>query len=108
VTTQSLGEMLKLHHEQMDTLITERLKALQTASTPTETVTPTPVVDKEALEFTPGMIEGDEEAATRPVVYRAYSHSGQFWHMPKTFALPPRTNKLDTGWKIWNSLLPNK
>jgi hypothetical protein len=46
VTTQSLGERLKLHYEHMDTLITERLKALQTASTPTETVTPRSVVDK--------------------------------------------------------------
>jgi hypothetical protein len=70
VTMQSLRDMLKLHHEQMDTLITERLKALQTASTPTEIVTPTPVVDKEALEFAPGTIDNDEEAATRPIVYR--------------------------------------
>jgi hypothetical protein len=46
VTTQSLGEMLKFHHKQMDTLITERLKALQTASTPTETATPTTLANE--------------------------------------------------------------
>ena len=103
VTTQSLGEMLKLHHQQMDELITERLKALQTASAPTETVTPaTPVVDEEALEFAPGALDDDEDgtAAPRPILYRTYSHSGRFWYTPKTFALPPRM-KLDTGWKIW-------
>jgi hypothetical protein len=110
VTTQLLGEMLKVHHKQIDILITERLKALHTASIPTETATPTPVADKEALYFAPGTIDDDEEAATRPIVYRTYSHSGQFWHTPKTCALPPRI-KLDTGWKDlvpWNSLLlPN-
>jgi hypothetical protein len=42
VTTQPLGEMLKVHHEQIDVLITERLTALQTASIPNETATPTP------------------------------------------------------------------
>jgi hypothetical protein len=72
VTTQSLSEMLKVHHKQIDVLITERLtKALQTASTPNETVTPTPVANKEALDFAPGTIDNDEEAATtRPIVYK--------------------------------------
>jgi hypothetical protein len=51
VTAQSLGEMLKVHHEQIDILITERFKALQTASTPNETATPTPVADDEALDW---------------------------------------------------------
>jgi hypothetical protein len=105
---QLLGEMLKVHHEQIDILITERLfKALQTASTPNETATPTPVADNEALHFALGTIDDDEEAATstRPIVYQTYSHSGRFWHMPKTFALPPRM-KLDTGWKIWCHGIP--
>jgi hypothetical protein len=106
VTTQSLGKMLKVHHKQIDILITERLKALQTASTPNETATPTPVANDAALDFAPGTIDDDEEAATtRPIVYRTYSHSGQFWHMPKTFALPPRM-KLDTGRKIWCHGIP--
>jgi hypothetical protein len=65
VTMQLLGEMLKVHYKQIDILITERLKALQTASTPTETATPTPVANKEALDFVPGMIEDDEETTTR-------------------------------------------
>ena len=102
VTMQSLGEMLKVHHEHIDILITERLKALQTASTPNETATPTPVADNEALASAPGTIDDDEEAATsttRPIVYRTYSHSGRFWHTPQTFALHPRM-KLDTGWTI--------
>jgi hypothetical protein len=105
VTTQSLGEMLKLHHGQMDALITEMLNALQTASAPTETVTPTPLVDEEALEFAPSTIDDDEEAATRPIVYRTSSHCGRFWHTPKRFALPP-IMKLDTGWKIWCHGIP--
>jgi hypothetical protein len=105
VTMQSLGEMFKLHHKQMDALIRERLKALQTPSAPTETVTPTPAVNEEALEFAPGMIDNDEEATTRPIVYCTYSHSGRFWHMPKTFALPLRM-KLGTGWKIWCHGIP--
>jgi hypothetical protein len=74
--------MLKVHHEQIDILITERLfKALQTASTPNETATPTPVADNEALHFALGTIDDDEEAATstRPIVYQTYSHSGRFW-----------------------------
>jgi hypothetical protein len=108
VKTQSLGEMLKVHHKQIDILITERLKALQTASIPNETATPTPMAgDEQALDFAPGRIDNDQEAATstRPIVYRTYSHSGRFWHMPKTFALPPRM-KLDTGWKIWRHGIP--
>jgi hypothetical protein len=64
VKTQSLGEMLKMHQEQIDILITERLKALQTASTPNETATPTPVAGDEALDFAPGRIDNDQEAAT--------------------------------------------
>jgi hypothetical protein len=109
VTTQSLAEMLKVHHEQIDELITDRLKALQTSSAPTETATPTPVVDEEGLEFAPGTMDDaddDEEAPTRgPIVYRTYTHSGRFWHTPKTFVLPPRM-KLDTGWKIWCNGIP--
>jgi hypothetical protein len=71
VTAQSLSEMLKVHHKQIDVLITERLKALQTASTPNETATPTSMADKEALDFAPGTIDNDEEAATtRPIVYK--------------------------------------
>jgi hypothetical protein len=107
VTTQLLGKMLKVHHELIDILITERLKALQTASTPNETTTPTPVADDEALDFAPGRIDDDEEAATstRPIVYPTYPHSGRFWHTPETFALPPRM-KLDTGWKIWCHVVP--
>jgi hypothetical protein len=97
--------MLKVHHEQIDVLITARLKALQTASTPTETATPIPVVNEEALEFAPGTMDDYQEAATRPIVYQTYSHSGWFWHTPKTFALPPRM-KLDTGWKIWCHGIP--
>jgi hypothetical protein len=90
VTTQSLGEMLELHHKQMDEPITDRLKALQSASTPTETVTPTPVIDKEGFKFAPGTIDDkDEEAAPRLIVHSTYSHSGQFWHTPRPFALPP-------------------
>jgi hypothetical protein len=34
------------------------------------------MVDEEALEFAPGMIDDDEEAATRLIVYRTYAHSG--------------------------------
>jgi hypothetical protein len=85
VTTQSLGEMLKLHHKQMNTLITKSLKALQTASTPTAetTATDTPVADKKALEFAPGTIDDDEEVTTRTIFYRKYSHSGRFWQTPK-------------------------
>jgi hypothetical protein len=107
VTTQSLAEMLKVHHEHIYALITERLKALQIASAPTETVTPTPVVDEEGLEFAPGTMDAhDKEAPTRgPIIYRTYTHSGRFWHTPKTFALPPRM-KLDTGWKIWCYQIP--
>jgi hypothetical protein len=107
VTTQLLGGMLKVHHKQIDILITERRKALQTASTPNETATPTPVADNEALDFAPGTIDNDKEAATstRRIVYQTYSHSGRFWHTPKTFALPPRM-KLDTGWKIWCHGIP--
>jgi hypothetical protein len=105
VTTQSLGEMLKVHREQIAILITERLKALQTASTPTETATPTPMVDKEALDFAPGTIDNYKEAATRPIVFQTYSHSGPFWHTPNTFALPQRM-KLDAGWKIWCHGIP--
>jgi hypothetical protein len=98
--------MLKVHHQQIDILITERLIALQTVSTPNETATPTPVANDAALDFAPGTIDDDEEAATtRPIVYQTYSHSGRFWHTPKTFALPPRM-KLDTGWKIWCHGIP--
>jgi hypothetical protein len=58
------------------------------------------MVYEQALEFAPCTINDDEEAATRLIVYHTYSHSGWFWHTPKTFALPPRM-KLDTaGWKI--------
>jgi hypothetical protein len=42
VMMQSLGEMLTLHHKQMDSLDIERLQSLQTAFAPTETVTHTP------------------------------------------------------------------
>jgi hypothetical protein len=68
---------------------------------------PHSVADNEALDFAPGTIDNDDKAATstRPIVYRTYSHSGWFWHMPKTFALPPRM-KLDTGWKIWCHGIP--
>jgi hypothetical protein len=92
VTTQPLGEMLKVHHEQIDILIAERLKALQTASTPNETVTPIPVAGDKALNFASGTIDDDGEAVTSPrlIVYQTYSHSGRFWYTPKTFALPPR------------------
>ena len=59
------------------------------------------------IGFCTWYIDDDEEAATstRPIVYRTYSHSGRFWHTPKTFALPPRM-KLDTGWKIWCHGIP--
>ena len=70
--------MLKVHHKQIDILITEKLKALQTASTPTETATPKPVVNEEAWDFGPGTIDNYKEAATRPIVYRTYSHSVRF------------------------------
>jgi hypothetical protein len=107
VTMQSLGKMLKVHHKQIVILITARLKAVQTASTPNETVTLTPVAGGETLDFAPGTIDDGEEAATstRPIVYQTYSHSGWFWHTPKPFALPPRI-KLDTGWKIWCHGIP--
>jgi hypothetical protein len=59
------------------------------------------------IGFCTWYIDDDEEAATstRPIVYRTYSHSGRFWHTPKTFALPPRM-KLDTGRKIWCHGIP--
>jgi hypothetical protein len=110
VTTQSLGEILKVHHEQIDILIAERLKALQTASTPNETATPTPVAEKESLDFAPGTIDDDEEAVTtRPIVYRTYSHSGRFWHTKNVCP----TSKNEVGHWLedlvpWNSLLSNK
>ncbi len=106
--TQSLAEMLKVHDEQIDALITERLKALQPSLSSTETVTPTPVVDEEGLEFAPHTMDADDdkEAPTKGlIVYRTYTHSGRFWHTPKTFAQPPRM-KLDTGWKIWCYQIP--
>jgi hypothetical protein len=68
-------------------------------------MTPTPLADKEALDFAPGTINDDEEAVTRLIVNQTYSHSGQFWHTPKVFALPPRM-KMDTGWKIWCHGIP--
>ena len=111
VTTKTLADMFATHHDAMDKLITDRLKALQTASTPTETATRIHEADdEEGFEFAEGMVDGNE--ATRaappprdPSVYRSYTHGGRFWHTPPSFILPPRM-KLDTGWKIWCTGIP--
>ena len=93
VTTQSLGEMFKKHQEQMDKLITERLKAIQTSPAPTETTTHAPITDDDRFELAPGMDDSEEEEnPTRrtPIVYRVYTYGNRFRHTPKTFVLPPR------------------
>ena len=108
MTTQSLGEMFKKHQEQMDKLITERLKAIQTAPAPTETTTPAPIAYDDRFELEPGMDDSEEEEnPTRrtPIVYRVYTYGNRFRHTPKTFVLPPRM-KLNTGWKMWCSGIP--
>jgi hypothetical protein len=105
VTTQTLTEMLlDVHHKQMETLITTRLAALQTAI-------PTPAgvlaVNQhqgpdDDFELAHGLDDNKPGPTPTCIAYCSYSHSGRFWHTPQHFSLPPRM-KLDTGWKLWCS-----
>jgi hypothetical protein len=105
VTTQTLTEMLNVH-QQMQTLITTRLAALQTAI-------PTPAVvlvnqhqgPDDDFELAHGLDDNQPGPTPTHIAYRSYFHSGRFWHTPQHFAPPPRM-KLDTSWKIWCSGIP--
>jgi hypothetical protein len=100
VTTHTLAEMFTVHHNQMDTLITTRLAALQT-TIPAEAAALVNQGLDDDFDLAHGVNDEEPTTSTTPpqIVYHSYSHSS-FWHMPPHFALPPRM-KLDTGWKIW-------
>jgi hypothetical protein len=97
VTTQTLAEMFKEHHEKMLAALQEAGGGLIAAATVNADKNQEP-------EFAEGGLDEEEPATTTvtatSAVYCTYTHSGRFWHTPPGFALPSRM-KLDTGWKIW-------
>jgi hypothetical protein len=106
VTTQTLTEMLDVHHKQMEPLITTRLTALQTTiSTPAVVLVNQQQGLDDDFELAHGLDDNELGLTLTRIAYRSYSHSGCFWHTPQHFALPPRM-KLDTGWKNWCSGIP--